>query len=184
VVWVRLPFPDPPLSADGIVLRLPGPADVAWIAAACSDRELSRYVPGIPYPYQEADARAFVMRAAREWAEGTAATFVIAGEQGDSLGSVALHFSAGDPGLAQVGHWLRAEARGRGVATTAVRLVAAWAFGDLGIQRLNLQTAPQNQASQRVAERAGFTREGLLRAWMPTSSGRRDSIMFSLLPDD
>ena len=65
-----------------------------------------------------------------------------------------------------------------------MRLVAGWAFGTLGIERLNLITAPNNEASQRVAVRTGFTREGLLRAWMPTSNSRRDSIMFSLLPDD
>ena len=95
---------------------------------------------------------------------------------------ISLHLFAGDPGLAEVGYWLRREARGHGAATTAVRLVAGWAFGELGIGRLNLQTAPENLASQRVAERAGFTREGLLRAWLPTATGRRDSVMFSLLP--
>jgi RimJ/RimL family protein N-acetyltransferase len=63
-----------------------------------------------------------------------------------------------------------------------VRLVAGRAFGELGIGRLNRQTAPENLASQRVAERAGFTREGLLRAWLPTPEDRRDSVMFSLLP--
>jgi len=50
----------------------------------------------------------------------------------------------------------------------AVRLVAGWAFGALGIERLNLLTMPGNAPSQRVAERAGFSREGLLRAWVPT----------------
>jgi len=95
---------------------------------------------------------------------------------------IELHLFAGDPGLAEVGYWLRREARGHGAATTAVRLVAAWAFGELGIRRLNLQTAPENLASQRVAGRAGFTREGVLRAWLPTPDGRRDSVMFSLLP--
>lgn len=45
------------------------------ITAACSDRELSRYIPAIPYPYAEADARGFIERAARAWAEGNSATF-------------------------------------------------------------------------------------------------------------
>lgn len=54
----------------------------------------------------------------------------------------------------------------------------------LGVGRLSLITDPENLASQRVAERAGFRREGLLRAWHPTRSGRRDSVMFSLIPDD
>ena len=182
---MRLAFPDPPLSAAGIVLRRLEHGDILWITAACSDRELSRYVPAMPYPYSQSDARAFVGHAARGWAEGSSATFVIAqAPGGDGLGMIGLHFFTGDPALAEVGYWLRREARGRGTATTAVRLVAAWAFEKLGIERLNLETVPQNAASQRVAERAGFTREGLLRAWMPTAAGRRDSVMFSLLPHD
>jgi RimJ/RimL family protein N-acetyltransferase len=68
--------------------------------------------------------------------------------------------------------------------TVAVRLISRWAFKTLGIERLNLTTAPDNVASQRVAGRAGFTREGVLRAWEPTPHGRRDSVMYSLLPSD
>ncbi len=158
--------------------------DIGWITVACGDRELSRYVPSIPYPYSEADARAFAEQVARRWAEGKGAAFVIGqAPGGQGLGMIEVRQFAGDPGLAEVGYWLRREARGRGVATTAVRLVAAWAFGELGVGRLNLQTAPENLASQRVAERAGFAREGLLRAWLPTADGRRrDSVMFSLRP--
>jgi [ribosomal protein S5]-alanine N-acetyltransferase len=182
---VPLALPDPPLAAGEIVLRRLETGDVPWITAACSDRELSRYVPGIPYPYAQADARAFIHRAARDWAEGRAATFVIATlPDGKGLGTVALHLAAGDPGLAQVGYWLTREARGRGAATIAVRLVSRWAFTAVGIDRLSLQTAPENVASQRVAQRAGFTREGMLRAWMPAPGGRRDSVMFSLLATD
>ena len=180
-----LALPDPPLAAGGIVLRRPDPSDIPWITAACSDRELSRYVPGIPYPYAQADARAFIERAARAWAEGSAATFVISKVPGGTgLGTIALHLAAGDTGLAEVGYWLAREARGRGAATIAVQLVSRWAFSVVGIDRVSLQTAPGNLASQRVAERAGFTREGTLRAWMPAPGGRRHSVMFSLLATD
>lgn len=142
-------------------------------------------MPAIPYPYSPSDARAFTERAARFWTEGSSAAFVIArAPGGESLGVIQLHLSAADPGLAKVGYWLRRQAHGHGTATTAARLVAGWAFDELGIKRLSLQTAPENAASQRVAERAGFTCEGCLRAWMPTAAGRRDSVMFSLLPDD
>jgi len=184
LLGVRLAFPDPALGTAGIVLRRPVPGDVPWITVACSDRELSRYVPAIPYPYSESDARTFVEHAGRGWAEGSGATFVIAHPAGSGLGTIGLHLFTNDAGLAEVGYWLRREARGHGAATVAVRLVSDWAFATLGIGRLNLMTAPENLASQRVAERAGFTREGLLRAWMPTRDGRRDCVMFSLLPDD
>ena len=182
---VRLAFPDPALTAAGIVLRRPVPGDIPWITAACSDRELSQYIPAMPYPYSQSDARAFIEDSGRGWAEGSRAGFVIAhAADGGGLGTIGLHLSAGDAGLASVGYWLRREARGHGAATVAVRLVSAWAFDELGIRRLSLFTLPGNVASQRVAERAGFTREGILRAWLPTRDGRRDSVMFSLLPDD
>jgi RimJ/RimL family protein N-acetyltransferase len=182
---VRLAFPDPPLAAGGIVLRRLEPGDSPWITAACSDRELSRYIPGIPYPYAEADARGFIERAARAWADCSEATFVISNApDGTGLGTIGLHLAAGDTGLAEVGYWLTQEARGRGAATIAVQLVSRWAFTVVGIDRLSLQTAPENVASQRVAQRAGFTREGLLRAWMSTPDGRRHSVMFSLLATD
>jgi [ribosomal protein S5]-alanine N-acetyltransferase len=180
-----LVFPEPALAAGGIVLRRLEFGDISWITAACCDRELSRYIPAIPYPYAAADARAFIERAAHAWVKGSAATFVISqAPDGAGLGTIGLHLAAGDAGLAEVGYWLAREARGRGAATIAVQLVSRWAFTELGIERLSLQTAPANVASQRVAERAGFTREGLLRAWMPTRDGRRHSVMFSLLATD
>jgi RimJ/RimL family protein N-acetyltransferase len=74
--------------------------------------------------------------------------------------------------------------RGHGAATRAVRLLARWAFDDLGIARLELTCGPDNTASQRVAERCGFTREGVLRSHMPFKGGRRDTVMFSLLPGE
>ena len=182
---MRLAFPDPALAAEGIVLRRLVPGDIPWITAACSDRELSQYIPAMPYPYSQSDARTFLEVADRGWAEESGAAFVIAhAAGGDGLGTIGLHLFADDAGLAAVGYWLRREARGHGAATIAVRLVSAWAFDELGIKRLSLFTLPGNVASQRVAERAGFTREGILRAWVPTRDGRRDSVMFSLLPDD
>jgi RimJ/RimL family protein N-acetyltransferase len=182
---VQLDFPDPPLSAAGIVLRVLAADDIPWITAACSDYELSRYIPLIPYPYSQTDAHVFAEHAARNWANGSSAAFVIAHAlSGHGLGTIELHLSSADPELASVGYWLCREARGRGAATYALRLVSGWAFGQLGVERLNLTTAPDNAASQRVAERAGFTREGLLRSWMPTADGRRDCLMFSLLRSD
>ena len=59
-----------------------------------------------------------------------------------------------------------------------------WAFVDLGIERLQLTCGPDNAASQRVAERAGFTREGVLRSHLPFKGGRRDTVVFSLLPGE
>ena len=145
-----------------------------------------RWVVDAPQPYAEDDARQFIELADRAWDEGRRAIFAIANaETASGLGVVDLHLDVrGEPGLASVGYWLRPQARGRGSAARAVRLVSRWALTELGVERLYLTTAPDNVPSQRVAERAGFNREGLLRAHLPTPAGRRDSVIFSLLPGD
>ena len=63
-------------------------------------------------------------------------------------------------------------------------LLSRWAVTEGGCQRLELTTHAENLASQRVAEKAGFTREGILRSHIRFREGRRDSVLFSLLPSD
>jgi RimJ/RimL family protein N-acetyltransferase len=62
--------------------------------------------------------------------------------------------------------------------------MAEWAFIHLGIARLELTCRPDSEASQRVAARCGFVREGVLRSHVPWKGGRRDTMMFSLLPGE
>jgi RimJ/RimL family protein N-acetyltransferase len=72
-----------------------------------------------------------------------------------------------------------------GICTHALRLLSHYAFVELGLQRVDLITDPENAASQRVAEKVGFRREGVLRAHLRHPDGRiRDSVMFSLLPGE
>ena len=73
--------------------------------------------------------------------------------------------------------------RGRGVATRALRLLSDWALSPdgLGLARVQLTTDVDNPASQRVAERAGFEREGVLRAYVEHQGARRDMVVWSRL---
>ncbi len=70
------------------------------------------------------------------------------------------------------------------MATRAVRLLSRWALTELGLSRVQLGTYIDNYASQRVAERCGFVREGVLRSYIEVKGCRHDVVMFSLLPDD
>lgn len=178
-----LTFPED-LRTESIILRSFCPDDAPWVATACNRPEMARFVRVLPSPYQAADADAFVRHAREAWDRGSSAPFAIMAADGEPLGAIELHFHPVDLGLAGVGYWLRPEGRRRGAATEALRLVSSWAFDTLHIERLSLITDPTNDASQRVAERVGYQREGLLRAWHPTRTGRRDSVMFSLLPSD
>jgi RimJ/RimL family protein N-acetyltransferase len=72
----------------------------------------------------------------------------------------------------------------RPLAAHALVLVARWGFDELDVQRITLLADPRNVASARVAERAGFQREGVLRSWTEVNGERVDHVAFSLLPTD
>jgi RimJ/RimL family protein N-acetyltransferase len=132
------------------------------------------------------DARAYLAGREQERLDGEALSFafVAPGDDTAVLGGGSLYDVDLDRGCAAVGYWLAPAARGRGVATHATRLMAGWAFARLRTMRLELTCAPENIASAAVAARCGFTREGVLRSHLPFQGGRRDSVMFSLLPDE
>lgn len=100
------------------------------------------------------------------------------------LGGASLYELNRERGSAALGYWLAPHARGRGVASTAVRLLATWGFTTLRLARIELTCGPDNEASQRVAGRCGFVQEGVMRSHMAFKGGRRDTMLFSLLPGE
>jgi len=86
--------------------------------------------------------------------------------------------------VAEVGYWVAPWARGRGVAAQATRVLCEWAIRDHGFERVQLFAATGNAASQRVAEEAGFVREGVARNACCVPDGRADMVLFSLVPED
>ena len=178
----RVP-PDPPLADEAVLLRVPRDDDAAAIAAACSDPEIARWVP-VPVPYTPADARMFLEIVADGWARDEELVFAIEERAGGALaGMIGLHPGA-SAGRASVGYWLARDARGRGLATRAVRLVAGWAFTDSRLERLELMTLVGNDASGRVALRAGFRREGILRRYLPFRGATVDAVMYAMVRED
>jgi RimJ/RimL family protein N-acetyltransferase len=170
---------------DGDLLLRPSvPGDAEAIREVYSEPDIRRWMGWDDQPPDDAEARANIERAARAWEEGTWAVFRIVDAATDKVvGGVNLRL--GDHRIGEISYFLRASARGRGLATRAVRLVAAWAFDELALERIELRAHPENQASLRVAERAGFTREGVERASRAWPDGSRfDSVVYSLLPGD
>jgi RimJ/RimL family protein N-acetyltransferase len=156
-----MPLAVPHLDDGVVALRPPAPGDVDAITAACQDPEISRWTR-VPSPYTRRHAVEFVDRSAGMWAQATDAAFVIVdAESDDVLGAMGVHRLGGEDCGPEVGYWLKREARGRGVATRALRLLTGWACRELGM-RLMLQADVRNRASRRVAEKAQFrfVREG------------------------
>ena len=151
------------LTVDELVLRPWRPDDAPQVFAVCQDPEIARWVT-IPQPFTPADADAFIETAMTMWREGTGAAFAIAeAATGQLLG--ALTRFGPDGHQATFGLWLAPDARGRGVGTRALRLVADWTFATTEVIRLDAFIMVGNEGSHRMVERAGFQREGVARAW-------------------
>ena len=177
---MELQPPAPPLADELVELRLWQRRDVPAIVDACNDPETARWTT-VPSPYSEDDARAWIDRSATAWAEGAAPFAIIERASGELAAAITLwvHGRVGE-----LGYWAAPGYRGRGYVPRAVRLLCSWAFDELELPRMQLGTLPGNASSQRVAEKCGFTREGVLRAWLEQRGDPRDVTMWSLLPGD
>jgi RimJ/RimL family protein N-acetyltransferase len=170
------------VRGEKVVLRQWRLEDVPAVAAACQDAEIARWLAFVPQPYTEDDAR-FYIRDCLEAGEDRAPFAITDAETGAVIGSIDMRISRMRTG--HIGYWLAAEARGRGLTTAALEALSRWVFEAHGLGRVELVTDPDNIASQRVAEKAGFTREGTLRSFLLNRDGsRRDGVLFSLLPED
>lgn len=173
--------PTPSLHSGPILLRTLRDADAAAISAACSDAAIPRFT-FMKDGLTEDQAREWIGRAHNAWSDGQP-RFAIADTEDDRLlGQIGMTVS--EPyQSAEAYYWVAAGERRRGVASTALGLLADWAFAQ-DIERLHLLIDPDNEASHRVAARCGFTREGLLRSFERVNDQRRDLVSWSLLPND
>ncbi len=174
----------PVLSGAGLLLRAPTLADATGIADAIQDPEIPRWIGVIPVPYTLADAEYFVRDLSDPgWDSGASRQWLIThATTGDLLGVVGLHERLA--GVSEVGFWVRQQVRGRGIATAAVRLVCQFGFDTLGLERVEWQALVGNDASRRVAERAGFQLEGVLRGRLVHRGRAEDAWVAARLATD
>jgi len=174
--------PSRPPGDGTIVLRLRREDDVPAIARASHDPETRRWLDDPPMGPDE--ERTALARAEERWRTGRGAPFVIADACSDAaLGLVNVQFGD-DEAVASLAVSVFPEARGRGVGSRALHLAGVWALTELGMQRVCAEAAVENAASIRAIEKAGFRREGVLRAHCATHGRRHDCVMFSLVPAD
>jgi RimJ/RimL family protein N-acetyltransferase len=138
----------------------------------------------VPLNYRERHAREFIGGTAADLANGRELALAIVDGDDRLLGALGISNFDWTDLKAEIGYWMAAEARGRGIGTRATRLLAEWALTSLGLERLELLAHPDNEASRRLAERAGFTREGTLRRYRRRHGVREDLVMFSMLVED
>ena len=180
----RLPFPDPPLADELIRLRPWTQADAGDACTATQDPLILHHTH-VPAGQSEDDLRRFIDEREPRRLAGDELGFVIAAAGDDAfLGCVSLLRFDWPDRRGEIGYYLAEWGRGRGVMTRAVRLLSRWALEDLGLARLEVIADIDNAPSQAVAERCGFTREGVLRSYEERNGRRVDVVLFSLLPQD
>jgi RimJ/RimL family protein N-acetyltransferase len=173
--------PPAPMSDGVIVLRRSEERDVPSIADASGDPETRKWLDDEPLTAER--QRDLVSRARERWRSGRGAPFVIADATTDvALGLLNVQFV--DEEVAGLAVSVFPEARGRGIGSRALRVAARWATLELAIQRVFAEAAAENLASIRTIEKAGFRREGVLRAHCKTHGRRHDCVMFSIVPSD
>jgi RimJ/RimL family protein N-acetyltransferase len=120
----------------------------------------------------------------RDWTIGDHASWALV-DGAELLGSISLHRIDREQNDGEVGYWIAPAARGHGLAGQAVEAACRWGFTDLGLHRIQLFHAVENAASARVAEKAGFTREGRLRQSHRYGDGlRHDELLWARLVSD
>lgn len=176
-----VPFPAEGLSDGVVTLRLKQDTDIEPIVEATRDPLIPRYTR-VPQPNTAKHVRERLQVSAGERERGEGIHLLITDAADDALlGAVSLHGIDYENRLAEIGYWVASSARGRGVATRAVKLISRHGFDVLPIERIGIGADPENEASCRVAERAGFTREGILRSWICIKGRQSDAVSFSLL---
>lgn len=172
-----LPYPSPPLS-DGIVALRPWTlSDLACIQAASLDPAI-RDGTTVPSTPDVGEANAFIVRQLARADRGEGWSLAVTRLNDDvAVGLVYLGLRP-QAGVVGLGYWVIPDARGQGLAWRAARLASDWVLSARGEHRAEAWVEPGNHASQRVLERAGFVREGVLRSFLSFDARRADAIVY------
>ena len=172
------PFPAAGLGIGGLHVRELAVDDAPALAPALRDPAVGPEA-GLP-PLDEQELAAWIRQAAPQLRASGFILPLAVHDAGEPVGGAML--TRHDPirGQVELGYWLLRAAWGRGIATRVVRALAEHAFST-GLARVEATVRPANEASVRVLERAGFTREGVKRSGVPYAGGRADAYLYSLL---
>ena len=172
------------LADDVIRLEPLAESHLEGLAALGQDPLVARNTR-VPEPWPEAFERRWLDLYEQGREEGKRHGYaVVDAETGAFLGIAGVVDIHRDANQGEIGYALAPEARGRGIATRALELVTRYALEDLGLERVELQIATDNDASIRVAEKCGYRREGVLRSLYVKPGRRGDFVIYSRLPDD
>ncbi len=163
----------PVLYAGDLAIRPWDESDAADVVKAFGDPAIRHW--HIFSVETEHEAREWIAARQRNWRSEAGANWAVTDRRDAAvIGRVGLRTANLRTGEAEVTYWVLPEARGKGVASLALRELARWAFEDIGLHRLALAHSTANEASCRVAQKSGFHFEGTMRSKVLHSDGWHD----------
>lgn len=181
------PFPSPVIRSARLELREFGPGDAELVREVIAAGEPEALPPGAPSDPDDAQG-------IQEWLaegvhrpkhEGTGIQVMMLDRtEGKIVGGIGIFHADWEVRSAEIGYGVHSKERNKGYASEALAALARWSLTEAGLQRAWLTAIIENSASIRVAEKAGFTREGTLRQAGLEDDGLHDLAVFSLLDDE
>jgi [ribosomal protein S5]-alanine N-acetyltransferase len=174
----------PTLRTERLVLRPFRASDAALVAEYAGDADVARNTLTIPHPYPAGHAETWIAGQGAAWTEGRRASFAVCLADGDTLcGAMGLEIERLHA-RAELGYWIGRPFWNRGFASEAARELVAFAFGELGLQRVFAFHFHWNSASGRVLEKVGMRREGFLRGHVLKAGKPIDEVLYGILRGD
>lgn len=176
------------VKADNLILRKYEASFAQLLFEAASESrvgEFSRWMPWCHADYTIEESRAFIEKVEENWRAQTQFGYAVFDAENDEfLGGVGLNQPNKTHKIYNLGYWVRISKHNQGIASRATRALAEAAFEDLPINRIEILSAIENVPSQKAAEKAGATREGVLRQRLVIGGTVHDAVIFSFVRED
>ena len=185
MIW--WPTEVPTLTRGLITLRKPHLDDTQAVFDGCQDPLIPRFT-AISTDYSMAHALDYVQRTDASVRTQRELPFVIEYGNGDDrvfAGTISFHSLSVKNSVGELGYWMTSSMRGKGIATTAARMLTDYGFATIGFKRIEAIVDRDNVASLKLLDSAGYQREGLLRKKISRDDGRQvDMYIYAALPED
>jgi len=175
------------LTGDSVLMRpyRNGDAEELHKAVRESLAEMSPWLPFAHEDYSIKETRQWLKKRPDDWKKGITYDFAIFNSiDGVFVGGCGLNHIDYEGLTANLGYWVRTSRTGQGIAPMVTKILAKWGFKELDLNRIEIVIATGNERSQRVAEKVGAYREGILRKRIIVREKVYDAVMFSLVPGD
>jgi len=174
MIW--WPTEVPTLQYGLITLRKPEERDIVPIFEGVQDTLIPKFTR-IPATYQMANAEHYVRERSPTGFTMQTEIQLVLEYDGKFAGALSFHTLVLDEAKAEIGYWITADARGRGIATAATKLLTGYGFETIGFHRIEALVVESNQPSLRVLSNAGYIQEGVLRDKSCCGDGTRENMM-------